>query len=101
MKRGPLNFIAPFFFCSGVRLRFARGFLCAAADQPVDPDGNPLNFNFEEGTLKDWDAVGSAFENQPVHGDVVHARRQDTKSRHHGNYWVGTYEVVVMIRKAH
>jgi putative membrane-bound dehydrogenase-like protein len=59
---------------------------------PKGPDGRPLNFDFETGTLKDWVADGDAFKGQPVKGDTVSPRRSDMKSQHQGEYWVGTYE---------
>jgi putative membrane-bound dehydrogenase-like protein len=59
---------------------------------PKGADGRPLNLDFETGTLKDWKAEGDAFAGQPVKGDTVHPRRGDMRSRHQGNYWVGTYE---------
>jgi putative membrane-bound dehydrogenase-like protein len=59
---------------------------------PKDSGGRSLNFDFEDGTLRDWQATGNAFENQPVRGDTVSKRRSDMKSDHHGEYWVGTYE---------
>src|SRR5262249_54333678 len=59
---------------------------------PVGADGRPLNLDFETGTLKDWKAEGDAFAGQPVKGDTVHPRRADMRSRHQGNYWIGTYE---------
>jgi len=60
---------------------------------PVGQNGQPLNLNFETGTLQDWTAEGTAFDKQPVHGDTVFARRPDMKSHLEGNYWVGSYEV--------
>ncbi|HVR75705.1 MAG TPA: PVC-type heme-binding CxxCH protein, partial [Planctomycetota bacterium] len=60
---------------------------------PVGKDGRPLNLDFEDGTLRDWTAVGSAFERQPIRGDTVSLRRGDMKSRHQGQYWIGTYEI--------
>jgi putative membrane-bound dehydrogenase-like protein len=60
---------------------------------PVDADGKPLNVDFETGTLEGWTAHGPAFEKQPVKGDAVAKRRPDMKSRHAGEYWIGTYEV--------
>ncbi len=59
---------------------------------PVGADGKPLNLDFETGTLKDWTATGTAFQGQPIKGDTVAPRRGDMKSRHQGNYWIGTYE---------
>ena len=61
--------------------------------QPLGADGQPLNLGFEDGTLRDWDAVGSAFENQPVRGNTVKQRYKNQKSEHHGEYWIGTYEL--------
>src|SRR5688500_5345733 len=57
---------------------------------PKGPDGQPLNSDFEQGSLKDWTATGDAFDKQPVKGDTVNARRSDMKSQHQGEYWVGT-----------
>src|SRR5438105_11497641 len=64
----------------------------AAGVLPVGADGRPLNLDFETGTLKDWTAEGDAFAGQPVKGDTVSPRRNDMRSRHQGNYWIGTYE---------
>jgi putative membrane-bound dehydrogenase-like protein len=68
------------------------------AQQPDDgvpaksADGRVLNLDFEKGDLSDWTATGTAFEGQPIEGDSVHARRDDSVSGHKGKYWVGTYE---------
>jgi putative membrane-bound dehydrogenase-like protein len=59
---------------------------------PKAVDGKPLNLDFESGDLRDWVATGDAFSQQPVKGDSVYARRQDMKSEHAGNFWVGSYE---------
>ena len=59
---------------------------------PLGADGKPLNLDFETGTLKDWTADGEAFKGQPIKGDTVNKRRGDMKSRHQGEYWIGTYE---------
>src|SRR5882724_5404495 len=59
---------------------------------PVGADGKPLNLDFETGTLKDWTAQGEAFKDQPIKGDTVFPRRNDMKSQHQGNYWIGGYE---------
>lgn len=67
-------------------------------DEPVggikakSADGRVLNLDFETGTLADWTAEGSAFEGQPIEGDTVSQRRQDMRSRHVGQYWIGSYE---------
>jgi putative membrane-bound dehydrogenase-like protein len=59
---------------------------------PAGRDGKPLNLDFETGTLKDWVAEGEAFKNQPIKGDTVFPRRNDNKSEHQGDYWIGGYE---------
>jgi putative membrane-bound dehydrogenase-like protein len=61
--------------------------------KPMGMNGEPLNLDFEEGTLKDWKTGGKAFEGQPVKGDTVFKRRNDMKSDHTGSFWIGTYEV--------
>jgi putative membrane-bound dehydrogenase-like protein len=64
---------------------------------PAGKDGQPLNLNFESGSLKDWTATGNAFNKQPIKGDTVAKRlagttRRDT-SAHEGEYWIGGYEL--------
>ena len=59
---------------------------------PLGADGKPLNLDFETGTLKDWTAEGEAFKGQPIKGDTVFPRRNDNKSNHQGEYWIGGYE---------
>jgi hypothetical protein len=61
---------------------------------PVGADGNPLNFDFETGTLKDWTTGGDAFVGQPIRGDTIFGRLRhlNTRSQHQGRYWIGTYE---------
>jgi putative membrane-bound dehydrogenase-like protein len=61
---------------------------------PVDDKGQPLNFDFESGELRDWKATGDAFKGQPIDGDTVNRRRSDMRSQHVGSFWIGTYEVV-------
>jgi len=61
--------------------------------KPASADGRVLNFDFEDGTLKDWTATGDAFDGQPIKGDTVFARRSDMHSNHQGQYWVGGYEI--------
>ena len=55
-------------------------------------DGRVLNLNFETGDLTDWEATGTAFNGQPIEGDTVHARRNDSVSGHEGKFWIGTFE---------
>src|SRR6266704_4865389 len=62
--------------------------------RPVGKDGRPLNLDIEDGTLKDWKAEGKAFEGQPIKGDTVFPRRNDMRSNHQGNYWIGGFEKV-------
>jgi len=81
----------------------AAGFLAAfclvstaaepAGIKPLGADGKPLNLDFEDGTLKDWVATGTAFDRQPIKGDVVSKRRNDMRSGHQGQYWVGSFEI--------
>ena len=59
---------------------------------PVDERGEPLNLDFEAGSLRDWTVEGEAFARPPVEGDTVSARRSDMTSRHQGRFWVGSYE---------
>lgn len=65
-----------------------------AKDFPaLGDDGRPLNFDFETGDLTHWTAAGSAFSGPPLKGDAVNARRKDMSSGHHGDFWIGSYEV--------
>lgn len=59
---------------------------------PLGADGKPLNLDFETGTLKDWTIEGDAFKGQPIKGDTVFPRRNDNRSQHQGEYWIGGYE---------
>lgn len=60
----------------------------------VGDDGQPLNLNFEDGTLKDWTATGQAFEGQPIKGEIDPKRPfgEGKKADHTGQHWIGTYE---------
>src|SRR4051794_7679965 len=62
--------------------------------RPKGADGKELNLGFEDGTLKDWKAEGSAFDGQPIKGDTVFPRRNDMHSNHAGDYWIGGFEKV-------
>src|SRR5687768_12840982 len=61
---------------------------------PKGEDGEPLNLNFEDGTLKDWTATGQAFEGQPIKGEIDAKRPfgEGKKADHTGEYWIGTFE---------
>lgn len=80
-------------------LDYLRFFLAGqneASDQgrlPVTADGRVLNLDFEQGGLQDWTAIGEAFQGQPIQGDTVSPRRDDSASRHEGQYWTGGYEL--------
>ena len=68
----------------------------AADPSPILPrgaDGQPLNLGFEDGTLRDWTATGDAFAEQPLRGDAVAKRRQDMRSEHVGQFWIGGFEI--------
>jgi putative membrane-bound dehydrogenase-like protein len=79
------------FFCLNSIIALAAD--SSSGLKPVGSAGKPLNLDFEAGSLKDWKAEGNAFEKQPVRGDTVYPRRNDMKSAHQGNYWIGTFEV--------
>jgi putative membrane-bound dehydrogenase-like protein len=59
---------------------------------PVGADGKALNLDFETGDLRDWTAEGEAFKGQPIKGDTVFPRRNDNRSQHQGQFWIGGYE---------
>lgn len=59
---------------------------------PKSADGKALNLDFEKGNLDDWKAEGTAFAGQPIRGDTVSKRRNDMKSGHQGEFWIGGYE---------
>lgn len=62
---------------------------------PVGGDGQPLNLDFEKGTLEHWTASGNAFAKQPVRGDTVAGRGRGMTSDHAGKFWVGGYEITL------
>ncbi len=49
------------------------------------------NSDFESGSLLNWEAVGAAFDIQPVKGDNT-AVRGVGSSQLQGEYWIGTFE---------
>src|SRR6476619_4782902 len=63
-----------------------------AGELPRGIDGQPLNLDFERGTLEHWVASGEAFAGQPVEGDTVTARGRGMKSDHAGRFWIGGFE---------
>lgn len=60
---------------------------------PLDSQGKDLNTGFELGNLSGWTVEGQAFEGQPIKGDSVFKRRPPWRSRHQGEFWIGSYEV--------
>lgn len=62
-------------------------------ERPKSADGKVLNLNFETGDLTDWTAEGNAFEGQPIKGDTVYPRRNDMRSNHEGEFWIGGFEI--------
>jgi putative membrane-bound dehydrogenase-like protein len=62
--------------------------------RPVGPDNQPLNLGFELGTLKDWQAVGNAFDKQPVNQDGISKRWPDQTSNKEGDFFIGGFEIV-------
>lgn len=51
------------------------------------------DLDFESGTLRGWTQAGDAFRGQPIRGDTVKARKPKSTSAHHGEYWIGGYEL--------
>ena len=61
---------------------------------PKGPDGNELNLGFEDGTLKDWTATGTAFQGQPLSEDGISGRWSGQTSNKQGDYFIGGFEIV-------
>ncbi|MCA9041051.1 MAG: hypothetical protein KDA65_11935, partial [Planctomycetaceae bacterium] len=80
----------PVFAQAGEKLAFVKA--AKEGVLPKDKNGKMLNLDFEKGTLEDWKVEGEAFSGQPIKGDAVHARRNDSKSLHQGEYWIGGFE---------
>ena len=62
--------------------------------RPSHDGMKPLNLDFETGDLRDWTAIGSAFFQQPMKDDLVAKRREDMRSNHQGDFWIGGFEVM-------
>lgn len=65
------------------------------AKLPLGAGGRELNTDFETGDLTDWRAEGTAFDGQPVKGEIRPDRRfgAGKKARPKGQYWIGGFEV--------
>src|SRR4051812_18716521 len=63
---------------------------------PKGEDGQPLNTDFEKGTLDDWTVEGEAFTKQPIKGEIDQKRvyGEGKKAEHTGEYWIGGFEVL-------
>jgi hypothetical protein len=61
--------------------------------RPAWSSTESMNFDFETGDLRDWQAFGGAFFNQPVQGDTVAVRSKGQVSGHQGEYWIGSSEI--------
>jgi FG-GAP-like repeat len=61
---------------------------------PLDEHGQPLNLDFETGSLKDWKATGDAFAGQPVKGEINPKRKwaEGKTAKPQGDYWIGGFE---------
>ncbi len=64
---------------------------------PVGEDGEPLNLDFETGTLEDWTATGNAWADQPVKGEIAERPGrpfgEGKQSLHTGDWWLGGFEI--------
>ncbi len=63
---------------------------------PANDEGQPLNFDFETGTLQDWTPRGKAWEQQPIKGEIAEQKErafgEGKQSLHTGDWWLGGYE---------
>ena len=59
---------------------------------PKGDDGKPLNLGFEDGTLRNWSASGTAFQNQPIQKDGIPSRWRGQTSQKAGRYFIGGFE---------
>lgn len=80
------------------RFEVSEGVIPEPIGETPRRDGEPLNLDFETGTLEDWTATGDAFEDQPIEGDVFAERKvdvlaereEDARSGHNGTYWASS-----------
>ncbi|MFO0906003.1 MAG: PVC-type heme-binding CxxCH protein [Pirellulales bacterium] len=66
----------------------------ARGELPKGANGQPLNLDFETGTLQDWEATGKAFDQQPIKGPIDPKRPfgEGKRSDHTGEFWIGGFE---------
>lgn len=59
---------------------------------PTSPDGRPLNFGFETGTLEDWTVEGDAWEGQPSQFGMgtTRVRKTELLTYPSGEYYIGS-----------
>ena len=60
---------------------------------PQGADGQPLNLDFERGTLDGWIASGTAFRGQPLSHDGIAQRWPGQTSNKSGGFFIGGYEL--------
>ncbi len=80
------------------RFEVSEGEIAEPIGESPRRNGEPLNLDFETGTLENWTASGDAFEDQPTEGDVFAAREvdvlaeleEDARSGHNGAYWASS-----------
>ncbi|MEX0599025.1 MAG: PVC-type heme-binding CxxCH protein, partial [Rhodothermales bacterium] len=83
------------YFCTipGHRAAGMEGrFEIVSGDVAQDPgQAPPINVDFEDGTLADWTAVGTAFDDQPVSSvDIEASDEHEPASNYDGDYWIDT-----------
>lgn len=74
------------------RFEMVEAFANEGADAGIRPEkeGQPLNLDFETGTLQDWTASGDAFEAQPISGTPSPLHEDDMNVRPTGEYFVSS-----------
>ena len=84
----------PAFCQSGLTIRFSTGLHGLGFTTDIiktDMSKESCVFDFEEG-IDGWHRTGSAFDNQPTHGDNPTARRREQPVNQQRNWWIGGYE---------